>query len=190
MYNEFNNVVNKARKGDLESVADILDRLRPLLIAQIKRYYNKRSDYEDLISQGNLVILESLKSFDESRGVKFLGYVKCQLMYSYLDKHKEKVHVSLNTPISDEGAGEMIDLLISDYDGPLDLFLDLEKNIELYEAVNSLSNRQKQIITMFYIKGMTIPQISEELGIAYRTVVNIKATALKNMKKALKDRFF
>lgn len=185
MYDEFNDMVELARLGDLESVAGILDRMRPLIIAQIRRYYNKQDDYDDLISQGNLVLLEALKDYDETRGVKFLGYAKCQLMYLYLDKHKERVHISLNSSVSQDGDGEMIDLLLSESDGPLDRFLECEKYGEMYECLDSLTPRQKQIVTMFYIGDLSIPDISERLGIAYRTVVNIKTTALKKMKSIL-----
>lgn len=185
MYDEFNNVVDNARNGDLESIADILHRLRPLILAQIKRYYNKRDIYEDLLSQGNLVVLDALNSFDDSRGVKFLGYVKCQLMYAFLDRHKEKTYVSLNSPISDEGSGEMIDRLVSEDSGPLELFLTLEKNTQLYMALNSISKRQKEVIILFYIERKSIPEIAKILGVSYRTVVNTKTNGLKKMKKIL-----
>ena len=187
MYEEFNGIVKSARNGELESVAEILDRLRPLIIAQIRRYYNSRDEYEDLISQGNLVILECLKNFDEERGVKFLGYIKAQLMYLYLDKHKERRHISLNSSISGEGDGEMIDLLISDAQGPLDVLLDLEKRHRLYKALNSLTTRQKLIIKFFYVDGLSIGEIADRLGVAYRTVVNIKTYTLKNMRTILEE---
>lgn len=185
MYEEFNEIVKSARCGELESVAELLERMRPLIIAQIRRYYNKRDDYDDLISQGNLVILDCLKSFDENKGVNFLGYIKYQLMYLYLDKHKEKIHISLNSPISQDGQGEMVDLLLSDYLEPLDEFLDLERNSALYGALDSLTPRQREIVLMFYLDGMSISQVSERLGIAYRTVVNTKTYALNKMKGIL-----
>lgn len=188
MYDEFNKVLDLALSGNVEAVEDILERLKPLILAQIKRYYNKNHDYDDLISQGHLVILECLKNFDRSRGVKFLGYVKCQLMYSYLGNHNEKHHFSLNTPISHDGEDEKIDLLESKDNSPLDVFLIWETHQDLYHALSSLTKRQREVITLFYIDGMSIPEVAEELGIAYRTVVNTKTYALDKLKVKLKNK--
>lgn len=178
----FNRLVEKARGGDEDALAEIIERLQPLLIASIRRYYNRPKEYEDLIQDGNLKIIQSLGEYDPNRGVYFLGYIKMKIKHLYLDKHKERHHGSLNEKLGDGGT-EAIDLLVGeevDFLGNIVREEDREKVLRLLEL---LTPRQRQVITMFYGREMTLDQIAEELGVAYRTVVNIKARALEKMRK-------
>ena len=115
----------------------------------------------------------------------FLGYVKSNLKYLYLNKHKEKVHLSLNEPLGD-GDGEMLDLLVSDDKDILDLLLEKETSAQLKYTLDSLTNRQKEIVIFYYVKDMSIGDIANALDISYRTVVNTKTTAIEKLKKILK----
>ena len=101
MYKELDKLVNKAKGGDVASKEEILNRLKGLVIKSIQRYYNKREEYDDLIQEGYLVILESIDNYDEERGVYFLGYIKTMLKYTYLNKHQERQHLSLNVKVGD-----------------------------------------------------------------------------------------
>lgn len=167
-----------------QRILDTYDRLQGLVIYSIKRYYNNRHEYEDLIQEGNMVILESIKNFDDSRGVHFLGYVRTVLKYTYLNKHKRKLDLSLNMPISEDK--ELMDLLESDDDGPLDIILRQEGLLKLRQALSELTDRQREVVIAFYFEGISMNAIAEKLDISYRTVVNTKVRALEKMKASLK----
>src|SRR5690606_3330064 len=106
------------------------------------------------------------KDYDPSKGVHFLGYVKTMLRYLYLDKHKIKLHHSLNEVVG-EGEVELVDLLVSDDKGPLEIILDREDNKCLLEALNSLTDRQKEIVILYYFENMKIEDIAVKLGVSY-----------------------
>lgn len=131
-----------------------------------------------------MVILESIKNFDDSRGVHFLGYVRTVLKYTYLNKHKRKLDLSLNMPISEDK--ELMDLLESDDDGPLDIILRQEGLLKLRQALSELTDRQREVVIAFYFEGISMNAIAEKLDISYRTVVNTKVRALEKMKASLK----
>jgi RNA polymerase sporulation-specific sigma factor len=114
MYKELDDLLAKAREGDTKSTQLIIEKLNPLIISSIRRYYNKIMDYDDLIQEGRLVVLECIKDYDESKGVYFLGYVKIKLKFLYLNKHKEKITLSLNTSIGEDEDQELIDVLESE----------------------------------------------------------------------------
>lgn len=187
MYKEINELITKAKEGDESSKEELLKRLNPLIISSIKRYYNKSSEYEDLISEGVVVILECLKDHDESKGTHFLGYVKIMLKYFYLDKHKEKVIFSLNEPVGEEGEEELIDLLESKEMDILDKLIIRENTSNLKKALEELTIRQRDIIIYYYLERQSIHQISNRLNISYRTVVNTKTRALEKLQEVLKD---
>lgn len=183
MYEEWNELVKLSKEGDKKAKEEILNRLLPLIISSIKRYYNRRELYEELIQEGNLCILECIESFQTDKNVYFLGYVKLQLRYLYLDKNKEKVHISINTKIGEKKEDEIIDTIESTDLEPLDEILDKEIKGQLHIYLKELTQRQKDIILLFYAMRWSISKIAEELDISYRTVVNTKTRAIDILRK-------
>lgn len=182
MYEELNELLLRARIGEVKSKEKILNELTPLIISSIRRYYNKFSDYEDLIQEGRIVILDCINSFDESKGTYFLGYVKTMLKFYYLNKHKEKITTSLNEKVGNDEEEELIDLLKSEVNDPLELLVKLEERNLLVQALSNLTLRQREIIIDFYYDNLTIGEISKKFGISYRTVVNTKTAALNKLR--------
>lgn len=180
----FDKLVKEAKMGDMIAKEEIINRLQPLVLSSIKRYYYKRNEFQDLVQDGNIKILECIEDFDPDKGVHFLGYVKTMLKFMYLDKHKKKIHSSLNEKAG-EGDSEIIDLLVSNDKNILESILDKEEVDNLRDVLEILTDRQKEIIILFYIERMSMEEIASKLGIAYRTVVNTKTTALKKLNKGL-----
>ncbi|MGO1469955.1 MAG: sigma-70 family RNA polymerase sigma factor [Tissierella sp.] len=185
MYEEWKELLKKAKQGEKDIKEEILNRLRPLIISSIKRYYNRREDYEELIQEGDLCILECIENFDIEKKVYFLGYVKLQLRYLYLNKHKEKEHFSLNIMVGDEKGEEFINTIPSDDTaGPEDM-IKVETHYKLQNALKRLTARQKKIVLAFYMKRKSITAISKDLGVSYRTIVNTKTKAIEKLKHHL-----
>ena len=63
-----------------------------------------------------------------------------------------------------------------------EILADLELK-RLYAAINKLTERQQEVIQLYYFKGMTQQEIAEELGMARRSVGNCLEGALKKIKK-------
>lgn len=183
MYKELNDLLEKAKNGDKKSTGEILNRVQGLIFNSIQRYYNKRNEYEDLVQEGNLVVLEAIKDFDQSKGVFFLGYLKTMLKYTYLNKHKIRHHLSLNVPLGEDGDNDWLDLLESDEISCIDKLIKIEEVAELKDTLEKLTDRQRQVIVAFYLQGLSINDISKSLGITYRTVVNTKTRALEILRE-------
>lgn len=182
MYKEIEKLYLEAKNGDMEAKEALLNKLTPLVISSIRRYYNKKSDYEDLIQEGFEIILKSIEDYDPERGVMLLGYIKTMLKYHYLNKHREKITLSLNEPLED---GEIIDLIVGEEREPVDILIEEEEYAALLKALNTLTTRQKKALVDFYVKNISIDEIAKNMGISYRTVVNTKTTALKKIKKEI-----
>jgi RNA polymerase sporulation-specific sigma factor len=159
--------------------------MKPLIINSIRRYYNNIQLYDDLIQEGYEIILEGVRNFDDTRGVYFLGYIKSLLKYHYLNKHREKYVISLNTPIG-ENEEELMDILESNEVDPLDNIIQTEEYKELRNSFSLLTERQRKVVVLFYSCRMPIGKIAEKLGISYRTVVNTKTAAIQKLKKSYK----
>lgn len=181
MYKIIDELLEGSRNGDVNSKNELLIKLRPLIISSINKYYPNFRDYEDLIQDGYVVVLDCIENFDPSKGVYFLGYVKTMLKYNYLQNHRNKTMISLNSPLGEDKEGEMVDLLESKDLGPMELFLLSERDQTLTKSLSLLGARQKQVIVMFYLEGLSIADIAKYLEISYRTVVNTKTRALKRL---------
>ena len=181
---EFGKLVIRAKEGDCDAVADILDRLKPLLISSIRRYFNDYRQYDDLIQDGNLMVVESVNDFDPSKGVHFLGYIKSKLRFMYLNKHKIRVHSSLNKTIG-EGSVEIVDLLVSEGKDIVQMLADDEDLNILKRAMDKLTKRQRQVIELYYIEGISMVDIARLLGLSYRTIINTKVVSLDKLKREI-----
>lgn len=182
MYREIQYLLESSKKGDGKAKEALLSKLHPLIISSIRRYYNRKEEYDDLIQEGYETILSAIDYYDPARGVHFLGYVKARLKYLYLEKHKQKQVLSLNEPVK---GGEFIDLLEGDGWDPIDLIIYKEEIQALQEGINSLPQRQREVIILYYIKGLSMEQIAKKLGISYRTVANTKTIAINKLKKIM-----
>lgn len=185
MYEELEKALLKAKAGEIDSKEQILNELYPLIITSIKRYYNRVFDFDDLLQEGRIVILDCINNYDETKGVYFLGYVKTMLKYYYLDKHKVKMMLSLNEKVGADDEEELVDLLESEVEDAAEVLVKLEENNQLTQALSSLTIRQREIVIDYYYEGLTIDQIAEKFGVKYRTVVNTKIVALEKMKRQL-----
>ncbi|WP_077369550.1 sigma-70 family RNA polymerase sigma factor [Anaerosalibacter sp. Marseille-P3206] len=177
MYKEIDDLRILSKNGDNLAKQNLLQKLNPLIISSIKRYYNNYSQYEDLIQEGYEEILKCIVDYDENRGVNFLGYIKVKLKFLYLNKHKEKKTFSLNETLGEDGV-ELIELLEGE-ENPLEDYLMKESNESLIDALSKLTERQREVLILFYIDELSIGEISKKLGISYRTVVNTKTRALE-----------
>jgi len=185
MYEDIERLRILGAKGDVEAKGELLAKMKPLIINSIRRYYNNIQLYDDLIQEGYEIILEGVRNFDDTRGVYFLGYIKSLLKYHYLNKHREKYVISLNTPIG-ENEEELMDILESNEVDPLDNIIQTEEYKELRNSFSLLTERQRKVVVLFYSCRMPIGKIAEKLGISYRTVVNTKTAAIQKLKKSYK----
>lgn len=62
---------------------------------------------------------------------------------------------------------------------------DNHREESLRQAIDQLSNRQKEVITLLYIEGLSYPEISDMMSIKVRTVYNLVHTALESLRKYL-----
>lgn len=166
-----------------KSRLELIERLKPLVLSSINKYYSI-GDYEDLIQEGNILILESIKDFDLDYGVHFLAYIKSKLKYYYLNKNKIERELSLNA--KDANGIEFIERLESNINIEK-IIIERIENRYLEKQLESLSNRQKEIIREFYFEDLSLNEIAEKLSISYQTVANLKTQGINKLKTIVKN---
>lgn len=180
----------RCKKGDGIAQEAVLESLKPLVFASITKYYFGRETFADMVQEGYMKILQEIGRFDEERGVPFLGYIKMQLKYFYMEKGKrERKTLSLNHPLDmGDDRMEFLDML---RDETVDIEKDMlqkEEMLFLKQALKQLSPKQKEVIELYFYKGMNMRQIAQQLGLHYKTVVKRKERALENLRRSARKK--
>ncbi|HUG88312.1 MAG TPA: RNA polymerase sigma factor WhiG [Actinomycetota bacterium] len=58
----------------------------------------------------------------------------------------------------------------------------------LSHAINSLAEREKVVVTLYYFEGLTLAEIGEILGVTESRICQIHTKAVGNLRRALDDR--
>lgn len=183
----FDQVLAAALQGDEEAKVELTELLRPMIVAQIRRYCPIYEEYMDLYQDGIVIVLECLGTYNPK--YSFLKYVQSHLKYYYLDTYRYLVRLeceSVTTPKEQD----LVDLLQSDMDLEGEV-IRREEMETLERALNFLTPRQSLIVRLFYFEHLGIVEIASFLQISYWTVVNTKRRAMKSLYLMLtKDRMF
>lgn len=183
MNSDINYIIQESLKGDKYYQEILLKRLNPLIFKNIYLYYHpSNSIIEDLAQEGYVIILKSLKEYDTNRNVHFLQFVKIKLYYFYKNlskKHHKYITLSL------ENLKEKGKELKSSSVSQLDIMIKKEEISLLYKCMDELTNKEQDVLHLFYFEQYSIQEISKKLNLNNLAVANIKCNAIKKIKKMM-----
>jgi len=189
MDSDINHIIQQSLNGDKNNQEILLNMLNPLIYKNIYKYW-KTSDpiVEDLVQEGYIVILQSLKSFDKSRNVHYLHYVKTEIMYYYKNYYrntkKQRRIISLSTKLGEDSNLELEKTIESQYN-LLESIVSKEEKIKLLLNIKKLSGKEQKILYLYYFRQLSMVEISKYSNIPYRTVMGIKYNAIKKLRKLM-----
>ncbi|GFR35987.1 sigma-70 family RNA polymerase sigma factor [Thermobrachium celere] len=161
----------------------LIKKYEPLIKRAIKMYIHDRNYYEDAYQEAVLAILQVLRGFDEKKG-DFNAYIKCSVIYSVKAFSKKiKENISLDEELEDGGC--LYDLIPDE--GCLEEDYIMEDQIKrLYEAINKLNKKQREVIEEYYFKGKSMVEIAKNKRCHYNSIVRLKERAINKLKEELK----
>lgn len=212
------------------------------VVSVAKQYQNQGLSLEDLISEGNVGLINSIDHFDYTKGFRFISYavwwIRQNINRAVLDKSttirysanhsvlmskinklsrkymqeferqpsleelskelnipEEKLSksysysvkcVSIDTPLIEDG-GSLVDIIPNTNSTPADSLISQEyKNSELHLVLNTLSEREHDIILMYYgigMQEMSMLDIAVRFNCTGERIGQIKNEALKKLQK-------
>lgn len=172
-------LVRSAGKGDDKSKYQILEYFTPLIKSSIKKYCPVWNEYEDLYQDGIFIVLECIEFYNEEKG-EFPALVNSHLKYYYLETMKYIASKNGDVSTTDENR-DIVDL-VADHFVVEEEMLYRESVEDLKNKLLNLTERQLEIIILYYYFRLSHDDIAERLDISKWTVVNTKRAALNKLR--------
>ena len=184
------------RLEDEEARKELIEHNLRLVVYIARRFENTGINIEDLISIGTIGLIKAVGTYRADKNIKLATYAsRCieNEILMYLRKNaNRKGEVSFDEPLNTDWDGN--ELLLSDVLGTEEdtvmrpIEEDVERNL-LAAAINALSPREKQIITMRFGLGggreQTQKEVADQLGISQSYISRLEKRIISRLKKEI-----
>ena len=182
--------------GD-ESVRRTLIERNLRLVAYIaRRFENTGINIEDLISIGTIGLIKAVNTYRSDKNIKLATYasrcIENEILMHLRKTAPQKSEVSFDEPLNTDWDGN--ELLLSDILGTdEDLIMkpiedDVDRRL-LMDAVNTLSAREKEIITLRFGLGgqeeKTQKEVADRMGISQSYISRLEKRISARLKKEI-----
>ncbi|MCI8909267.1 MAG: RNA polymerase sporulation sigma factor SigE [Oscillibacter sp.] len=167
-----------------------------LVVYIARRFENTGINIEDLISIGTIGLIKAVGTYRTDKNIKLATYAsRCieNEILMYLRKNAgRKGEVSFDEPLNTDWDGN--ELLLSDVLGTdADVVMrPIEEDVDrslLAAAINTLSSREKQIITLRFGLGggreQTQKEVADQLGISQSYISRLEKRIISRLKKEI-----
>jgi len=181
---ELEQLVKNAQAGDKEAFQEVCTRFTGL----VKKYAGK--DHllpikEEAEAQGWLAVVQAVKSYDENCGVHFAGYVDSKIKFAIWNLFKKERRRWQEEDLL-EGSQEEDGLeAFSQLPDKADVAQEVEMRWlfqELLMAVETLPDKQRQVVLQTIIGHERLTDVAVELGVTVQAVYNLRKRGLTRLK--------
>lgn len=154
--------------------------------------YNKKYPLEDILQEAKISAIRAYRNYDPSKNTKLIthlyNYINFYLSHYFradtglikipikviTDENKQKPELIQNDFLYDNS---------SDFEHP---FLDnsiVDLRIQLNEAINTLSDKEKDLINLIYIDGYTYDEVALMYNLSRQAINNAANKAIKKLRE-------
>ena len=159
-------LINETLNGNKDSYVTLVDRYQGFIISIITKYVFDREDVKDLLQELVVKIYFSLPKY--SIKYKFKNWVY-KIVLNYVLDFIRKKNSKYNYEVVD--VSEQQYMFIDENDNTGKEFAVKENLKKVYDCINRLKQKYKEVILLRYVEGLEIPQIAEILN---TTISNVK----------------
>ena len=188
--------VNKWLENDIEARNVLIEHNMRLVVFIAKRFESPKVLLEDLISIGSMGLIKGVETFRPDKNIKLATYasrcIENEILMFLRKISKQKVEVSLDEALNvDMDGNELLlaDIIPTNQTLIMDEVLSNEKERVMYEAVEKLNKREKQIIVLRFglygIPELTQKEVADKLGISQSYISRLEKKIISKMKKEI-----
>ena len=189
-------LLQKLSQGSEAARQTLIERNLRLVVYIARRFENTGVNIEDLISIGTIGLIKAIGTFRADRNIKLATYssrcIENEILMHIRKISGQKSEVSLDEPINTDWDGN--ELLLSDVlgtDGDT-VMRPLEEDVDrqlLHEALNSLPDREKQIVCLRFGLGgsreKTQKEVADQLGISQSYISRLEKRIMLRLKREI-----
>jgi RNA polymerase sigma-70 factor, ECF subfamily len=169
-------VVRRAQHGDREAFGELVQQFQPTVYAIALRRLGNPSDALELTQEVFLHVLERLDQLREPE--RFAGWLRQVAVRMAINRATRKLFPTCVEAGVLEGTSQHSD-------EPLSLLITRERAERVGEALGRLKVLDREALDAFYIRGHSLIEISEMLGVPLGTVKRRLHTARKRLRVEL-----
>ena len=187
--------------NSIEARNTLIEHNLRLVVYIAKKFDSKKVLIEDLISIGSMGLIKGVQTFKLDKNIKLATYasrcIENEILMFLRKVSKQKVEISLDETLNTDIDGNELllsDILGTDEDELYDKAIQKERVKILYEFVNKLSPREKNIITLrfglYNSKDMTQKEVAEYLGISQSYISRLEKRIIDKLKLKMEERLY
>ncbi len=186
MFDIDNRLVERARAGDVDAFGELYQRTHRRIYQYIRQMVPTPEDAEDLMQEVYLRAWGGLKGLHANEA--FWVWLHRIARNAVLDSRKRKQldTVSLESTYTDDEDGESESIEVADWsDNPEQIVLSEATQEAVRQAVRSLPENHREVVTMYHLEDMEISEIAQVLGVPKNTVLSRLARAREALRRKL-----
>lgn len=94
---------------------------------------------------------------------------------------------SIDTPLDEDGGTTLIDTVSSSEPEIDDRWIAEEITAEVKDAVTNLPDKERTVVTLYYLKGLNLKEIGESLGVTESRACQLRGQGVKRLKHRLQS---
>ena len=167
-----------------------------LVVYIAKKFETPTAGIEDMISIGTIGLIKAVNTFEPTKNIKLATYasrcIENEILMYLRKSSNRRQDASIDEPLNTDWDGN--ELLLSDVLGTeADVVMrPIEEDVErdlLAAAINVLSPREKQIITLRFGLGggkeQTQKEVADQLGISQSYISRLEKRIISRLKKEI-----
>ncbi len=186
MFEQDNQLVERARAGDVDAFGELYQHTHRRIYQYIRQMVPTPEDAEDLMQEVYLRAWSGLKQLQANEA--FWVWLHRIARNAVLDwrKRKQVTTVSLESNFTDEEDGETEPVEVADWsENPEQIALSGAMQEAVRQAVRSLPENHREVVTMYYLEDMGISEVAQVLGVPKNTVLSRLARARETLRRKL-----
>lgn len=166
-----------------EAMVTLWEDFQPLVINCMRKFYVTTPQREDTRQDIFIQMLECANAYDPKQGVPFESYFKIRLHYWFLNRIRKKTELLVMDHGWESGC-IMTDLIESTMGNASEITETNDTHKTVEDALQGLTQKQQQVIRLFYWEETPLTQIAVEMGCSYKVACKHKAAGIMGMRRA------
>lgn len=186
---EFQDLIERARKGESVALGHLLDQhrdyLRAIALQQLAPKLAGRLDGSDIVQQTCISVQKQIREFSGKDPAEFVAWLR-QIHERNIQNairfqsHSQKRSINREEVLDDfDIAGEQVT--------PSQLVIGQEDSSRLYEAMAKLPDNEREAVRLRYFENWTLQKISEHFDLTIDATVWLMKRSMQHLKQYLRD---